>query len=82
LKKRGEMLRPWTKRVELPTFEGSDPLGWITHVELFFEVQNVNHEDKLLSALIRMEGNANHLFKFWRQKIACMNLIFRKLHAI
>jgi len=24
-----EMLRPWTK-VELPTFKGNDPLGWMS----------------------------------------------------
>ena len=27
-------MRPWTKRVELPTFEGNDLLGWITRAAL------------------------------------------------
>lgn len=45
LKKRGETPRPWTKRVELPIFEGNDPLGWIACIEIYFEVQNVNREE-------------------------------------
>jgi len=34
-----DVQRPWMKRVELPTFEGRDPLGWISRAEKFFEVQ-------------------------------------------
>ena len=34
-------LRSWVKKVELPTFEGHDPLGWLARAEKFFEVQQV-----------------------------------------
>lgn len=28
-------LRSWFKKVELPTFEGNDPLGWLARAEKF-----------------------------------------------
>jgi len=28
-------LKPWTRRVELPVFEGMDPMGWLSRVEFF-----------------------------------------------
>lgn len=31
----------WKKRVELPAFEGGDPLIWISRAKKFFEVQKV-----------------------------------------
>jgi len=33
-----EETRTWTKRVELPTFDGVDPQGWLSSAEKFFEV--------------------------------------------
>jgi len=54
--------------MELPTFEGSYPLGWISRAEKYFEVQNVTPKEKLSLAFISMEGNASHWFRFWRQK--------------
>ncbi|WVY91999.1 hypothetical protein V8G54_037513 [Vigna mungo] len=48
-----EVQRHWMKRVELPTFEGSAQLGWISREKL---------------GLALMEGNASHRFKFWKQK--------------
>jgi len=38
-------LKPWTRRVELPIFEGTDPLRWITRAKIFFEVQNVSAKE-------------------------------------
>ncbi|WVZ13521.1 hypothetical protein V8G54_011087 [Vigna mungo] len=35
----------WRKKVELPTFEGSDPLIWIHRADRFFDLQGVT-EDK------------------------------------
>lgn len=60
--------RSWTKKVELPSFEGSDPLGWIARAEKFFEVQKRRPLEKLLLAFISMEGMTVHWFQFWRQK--------------
>lgn len=30
-----EVQRHWMKRVELPNFEGNDPMGWISRAEIF-----------------------------------------------
>nr|KYP37262.1 hypothetical protein KK1_041542 [Cajanus cajan] len=63
----GGMHNSWMKKVELPTFEGCDPLGWIARAENFFEAQ-VKLIEKLHLAFISMEGNVVHWFQFWRQK--------------
>jgi len=57
-----EVQKQWMKRVELPTFEGSDPMGWIARAEKFFEIQNISPKEKLRLAFISMEGNASHWF--------------------
>ena len=31
-----EVQKHWMKKVELPTLEGSDPMGWISRAEKFF----------------------------------------------
>jgi len=63
-----EVQKQWMKRVELPTFEGSDPMGWIARAEKFFEIQNISPKEKLRLAFISMEGNASHWFSFWKKK--------------
>jgi len=55
-----EPLHPWFKRVDLPMFEGIDPLGWITRAERFFEVQNTSQTKRLHLALNNMEGNSSY----------------------
>lgn len=61
-------LRSWVKKVELPTFEGHDPLGWLARAEKFFEVQQVKPSERLRLAFISMKGNAVHWFQYWRLK--------------
>ncbi|KOM41166.1 hypothetical protein LR48_Vigan04g136400 [Vigna angularis] len=58
----------WRRRVDLPIFEGSDPLNWIYRADKFFELQGVSEEEKLRLAYISMEGIAGHWFRFWREK--------------
>ena len=60
-------LKPWIRRVELPTFEGADPSGWLARAEKFFEVQGVSSQERLQLAFISMEGSANSWFTFWRK---------------
>ncbi|KAK7393388.1 hypothetical protein VNO78_21942 [Psophocarpus tetragonolobus] len=38
----------WRKRVELPTFEGPDPLNWINRADRFFDLQGVEEDDEKL----------------------------------
>lgn len=54
--------RSWTKKVEVPTFEGNGPLGWLAGAEKFFEVQQIKSSEKLRLAFVSMEGNAVHWF--------------------
>jgi len=61
-------LRSWTRRVELPSFEGTVPSGWVARAENFFEVQNVSGLERLHLAFISMEGSANSWFTFCRKK--------------
>lgn len=61
-------VRLWTKRVELPIFEGVDPQGCLSRAETFFEVQKVKKKEKLRLAYINMEGNASYWFNFWRKE--------------
>ncbi|WVZ18618.1 hypothetical protein V8G54_005940 [Vigna mungo] len=58
----------WVKRVDLPTFEGIDPLGWISRVEKFFEIQKVTEKEKLRLAYVCMEGSASYWYRFWKEK--------------
>src|ERR1044072_2570246 len=34
------------KKVELPTFNGEDPVGWISRAEIYFRVQNTSSDLK------------------------------------
>lgn len=57
-----KLLCSWVKKVELPTFEGHDPLGWLARAEFFLEVKQVKPTKRLQLAFISMEGNAFHWF--------------------
>ncbi|BAT96210.1 hypothetical protein LR48_Vigan02g053000 [Vigna angularis] len=50
------------KRVELPVFEGIDPLNWINRAKKFFELQGVSEDEKVQLAYISMEGSAGYWF--------------------
>lgn len=52
--------REWAKKVELPWFEGSDPLEWVAWAEKFFEVQQVKPTKKVRLAFISMDNNVVH----------------------
>ncbi|BAT96603.1 hypothetical protein VIGAN_08357000 [Vigna angularis var. angularis] len=66
---RGTEQKPWRKKVELPTFEGEEPLGWLNRAERFFDIQKVtSDEDKVEIAYVSMEGSAAYWFTFWKAK--------------
>lgn len=56
------------KRVELPTFEGSDPMGWIARAKKFFAIQSISSKEKLRLTFISMEGSTSHWFSFCKKK--------------
>lgn len=55
------------RRLELPTFGGIDPNGWIARVEQFFELQNTAENQKIPLAMICMEGSALHWMRWLPQ---------------
>ncbi|MCH87096.1 retrotransposon gag protein, partial [Trifolium medium] len=50
------------KKVELPTFDGEDPAGWISRAEVYFRVQDTRAEVKVNLAQLCMEGSTIHFF--------------------
>ena len=57
----------WAQKVELPTFMGTYPIGWIARAEKFFEVLEIPSFHKLQYAFMSMEGAATHWFYIWSQ---------------
>lgn len=50
------------KKVKLPVFEGNDPVAWITHAEIYFDVQSTSDEMRVKLSRLSMEGSAIHWF--------------------
>ncbi|WVY93243.1 hypothetical protein V8G54_032331, partial [Vigna mungo] len=66
---RGEVRRSRRKRVELPTFEGADLMGWIAQAEKIFERQSATEKEKMKFVYRCMEKVlASFCFCFWRKK--------------
>ncbi|PNX95443.1 retrotransposon-related protein [Trifolium pratense] len=55
------------KKVELPSFDGEDPVGWIKRAETYFEVQGTTEEVKVRLAKLSMEGTTIHWFTLWKE---------------
>ncbi|MCH80537.1 Ty3/gypsy retrotransposon protein [Trifolium medium] len=54
--------RQSVKKVELPSFDGEDPAGWISRAEVYFRVQGTMPELKVNLAQLCMEGATIHFF--------------------
>lgn len=50
--------------MDLPIFEGAEPLNWINRTEKFFEIQGVSEIENVQLAYISMEGSPGYWFKF------------------
>lgn len=68
-----ETFKEALKKVELPTFDGNDPIGWLARTEKFFEIQNTNPEVKISLAFVCMEGPAVHWFRYLKKRLPDMN---------
>lgn len=44
------------RKLELPLFEGDDPLGWIFKVERYFSVNGVEEQEKVDAAIVSWKG--------------------------
>jgi hypothetical protein len=54
--------RQSVKKVELPSFTGEDPAGWISRAEVYFRVRGTPPELKVNLAQLCMEGATIHFF--------------------
>ncbi|WVZ23343.1 hypothetical protein V8G54_001887 [Vigna mungo] len=63
----GAEYRMAAKKVELPSFDGTDPVGWITRAETYFEVQGSTEEVKARLAKLSMEGATIHWFNLLQE---------------
>ncbi|WVZ24369.1 hypothetical protein V8G54_002913 [Vigna mungo] len=63
----GAEYRMTTKKVELPSFDGTDPVRWITRAETYFEVQGSIEEVKVRLAKLSMEGATIHWFNLLQE---------------
>jgi hypothetical protein len=53
------------KKVELPSFNGDDPVAWITRAETYFEVQRISEDVRIPLTKLSMEGPTIHWFNLW-----------------
>ncbi|WVZ24155.1 hypothetical protein V8G54_002699 [Vigna mungo] len=67
---RSDNLPNWRRRVELPIFEGTDPMNWINKAEKFFAIQKVAEAEKVELSHMSMDGSAGYWFKFWMDKVS------------
>lgn len=44
------------RELQLPVFEGEDPLGWIYRVERYFAVNEISEAERLQAAGVSLEG--------------------------
>lgn len=52
------------RKLELPLFDGEDPLGWIFKVERYFSVNGVEEQEKVDAAIVSLEGKALTWFQW------------------
>lgn len=54
------------KKVEFPSFDGKDPVAWITRAETYFEVKRTSDDVRIQLAKLSMEAGMIHWFNLWR----------------
>ncbi|XP_021635852.2 uncharacterized protein LOC110632058 isoform X1 [Hevea brasiliensis] len=57
-----------TKKVEMPSFDGADPVGWVARTEQYFEIHGIQNELKVSLALVSMEGALLQWLQWLRQR--------------
>ena len=45
----------WSRKVEMPTFDGSDPDGWVSRDERFFKLNQMSEMEKMDLVIVNME---------------------------
>ncbi|XP_021776460.1 uncharacterized protein LOC110740287 [Chenopodium quinoa] len=55
------------RKLEIPTFDGTEPDNWIIRTELYFEVYHLSEREKMEAAVVATDGGALKWFQ-WEQK--------------
>ncbi|XP_019189232.1 PREDICTED: uncharacterized protein LOC109183619 [Ipomoea nil] len=55
-------------RLEIPTFDGTDPVGWLARADQYFAIQCTREDLKVPTAFISMEGPALHWLRWLQQQ--------------
>lgn len=55
-------------KLEIPTFDGTDPIGWLARAEQYFAIQCTRDDLKVPTAFVRMEGPALHWLRWFQQQ--------------
>jgi hypothetical protein len=53
------------RKLKVPVFYGDDACGWTNRVERYFELKEINDNEKLQAVMRAMEGKALTWYKWW-----------------
>jgi len=53
-----------TRRVEMPSFDGENPDGWIFRAERYFATKGLSENEKLEEAVVSLDGEARAWFQW------------------
>jgi hypothetical protein len=53
------------RKLKVPVFYGDDASGWTNRVERYFELKEINDNEKLQAVMRAMEGKALTWYKWW-----------------
>ncbi|XP_019188336.1 PREDICTED: uncharacterized protein LOC109182641 [Ipomoea nil] len=59
---------PVPGRLEIPTFDGTDPVGWLVRADQYFVIQCTREDLKVPTAFISMEGPTLHWLRWLQQQ--------------
>ena len=54
----------WLRNLEMPIFNGEDPMGWLTKIERYLRMCTIREEDKMEAVMVAMDGKALGWFQW------------------
>ena len=59
------------RRLELPIFAGDNAYWWVIKVEMYFQIDGVEDDEKLELSLVAKEGEALIWYEWWEAQVPC-----------
>ncbi|XLS59131.1 hypothetical protein HN51_008886 [Arachis hypogaea] len=56
------------RSVDIPSFDGSDPSGWLVQMDRYFRISEIPVGDKLEYAVLALHGEALTWFEWWESQ--------------